>query len=74
MAQTLELEITSSFIKSARYNEVKQMLRIEMGNSFYYYYGITKQKVSRFKKATSKGKYYCKHIKGQFKMIRRTAK
>lgn len=61
----------SSFIKSAVYNEAKGFLRLEMGNFWYYYYGITKQKVARFKKAVSKGTYFCKFIKGQYEMAKR---
>lgn len=68
------INVHSSFIKSAVYNEAKQSLRIEIGNTWYYYYGITKQKISRFKKAISKGRYFCKYIKGQYKTIKRTIK
>ena len=67
----VEISVHSSFIKSAVYNEAKQSLRIEIGNSWYYYYGVTKQKVTRFKKATSKGKYFCQYIKGQYRTIKR---
>lgn len=66
------ISVHSSFIRSAVYNEVKQSLRIEIGNSWYYYYGVTKQKISRFKKSASKGQYFCKYIKGQYKTIKRT--
>lgn len=66
------ISVHSSFIKSAEYNEELQRLRIEIGNQWYYYYGITKQKISRFKKAASKGQYFCKYIKGQYKTIKRT--
>ena len=65
------LSVHSSFIKSAAYNEDKGFLRLEIGNAWYYFYGITKQKVARFKKATSKGKYFIKHIKGQYRMAKR---
>jgi hypothetical protein len=67
----MELSIHSSFIKSATYNEAKQVLRLEMGNNWYYYYGVTMQKVNRFKKAASKGQYFCKYIKGQYEMAKR---
>lgn len=65
------ISVHSSFIKSAVYNEDKQSLRLEMGNFWYYYYGITKQKMSRFKKAASKGQYFCKYIKGQYRSLKR---
>lgn len=68
------ISVHSSFIKSAVYNEAKQSLRIEIGNHWYYYYGITKQKISRFKKAASKGQYFCNYIKGQYKMIKRSVR
>lgn len=71
---SMVISVHSSFIKSAVYNEVKQSLRIEIGNSWYYYYGITKQKISRFKKSASKGQYFCKYIKGKYKVIKRRLK
>ena len=67
----VEISVHSSFIKSAAYNEAKQSLRIEIGNTWYYYYGVTKQKINRFKKAASKGQYFCKYIKGQYKTLKR---
>ena len=66
------LKVHSSFIKAAMYNSDKQYLRIEIGNHWYYYYGITKQKVARFKNAASKGKYFCEYIKGKYRTIKRT--
>lgn len=68
---TMNISVHSSFIKSAVYNEDKQSLRIEIGDSWYYYYGITMQKVARFKKATSKGQYFCKFIKGKYNVLKR---
>lgn len=65
------ISVHSSFIKAAMYNEEKQMLRIEIGNYWYYYYGITRQKISRFKKAHSKGQYFCKFIKGHYESLKR---
>lgn len=65
------ISVHSSFIKSAVYNEDKGFLRFEIGNAWYYFYGVTKQKVARFKKAQSKGKYFCAYIKGQYKTIKR---
>ena len=65
------ISVHSSFIKSAMYNEDKQSLRIEIGNYWYYYYGITRQKINRFKKSASKGSYFCKYIKGKYKVKRR---
>lgn len=61
----------SSFIMSAAYNESKQCLRLEIHSTYYYYYGITKQKVSRFKKAASKGRYFIRFIKGQYEVLKR---
>lgn len=65
------ISVHSSFIKSAEYNEELQRLRIEIGNYWYYYYGITRQKINRFKKSASKGSYFCKYIKGKYKVKRR---
>lgn len=65
------ISVHSSFIKAAMYNEEKQSLRIEIGEHWYYYYGVTKQKVARFKKAASKGKYFSAYIKGKYKSIKR---
>lgn len=70
----IQLPVDSSFIKSAVYNETKQSLRIEIGNYWYYFYGVTIQKIHRFKKAASKGKYFCKYIKGQYKTVKRLAR
>lgn len=67
----IKISVYSSFIDSAVYNEDKQLLRIEIKGFWYYYYGITKQKISRFKKAASKGQYFCNYIKGQYKTIKR---
>lgn len=68
---TKVISVHSSFIKSAVYNEAKQRLRIEIGDTWYYYYGITKQKVNRFKNAASKGQYFCKYIKGKYEILKR---
>lgn len=68
------ISVHSSFIKSAVYNEDRQSLRIEIGEFWYYFYGVTKQKVSRFKKASSKGQYFCKYIKGQYKSLKRKSR
>ena len=65
------ISVHSSFIKSAAYNEDKGFLRLEIGNAWYYFYGVTKQKVARFKKAASKGKYFCTYIKGQYRTVKR---
>lgn len=65
------IKVRSSFIEGLQYNEESQRLRVEIGNICYFYYGITKQKVARLKKATSKGWYFCTHIKGQYKTIKR---
>ena len=67
------ISVHSSFIKSVMYNEEKQSLRIGIGAYWYYYYGVTSQKVSRFKKSASKGSYFCRYIKGNYRVIRRKA-
>lgn len=66
-----KIAIHSSFIMSAAYNEDKQCLRLEIHSTYYYYYGVTRQKVSRFKKAESKGKYFIAYIKGKYVMAKR---
>lgn len=68
------ISVHSSFIKSAVYNEAKQSLRVEIGNTWYYYYGVTKQKIGRFKRSESKGKYFCNYIKGRYKTTKRKIK
>ncbi len=68
------INVRSSFIGGLQYNEESQRLRVEIGNTWYYYYGVTKQKVARLKKAASKGSYFCKYIKGQYKTIKRRIK
>lgn len=65
------ISIHSSFIKSAVYDETKKRLRIEIGNTWYYYYGVTKWTISRFKSASSKGRFFCSRIKGQYRMMKR---
>lgn len=72
--KVMVISVHSSFIKSAVYNEDRQSLRLEIGNSWYYFYGITKQKVNRFKKAASKGQYFCKYIKGKYETLKRKAR
>lgn len=68
-----QLSIKSSFIKSAAYNAKSRSLRLAIGDFFYYYRGVTPQKVSRFLNAQSKGRYYVYYIKGQYPMSRRRA-
>lgn len=65
------ISVHSSFIVGAAYNEEKQCLRLQIHSTYYYYYGITRQKVARFKKAESKGKYFIAYIKGQYDMVKR---
>lgn len=65
------ISVHSSFIKSVEYNEELQRLRIEIGNTWYYYYGITQQKLARFKKAHSKGQYFINYIKGKYETSKR---
>ena len=64
----------SSFIKELRYTEATQTLRVQIGETWYYYKGVTKQKFARLKKATSKGKYYCEKIKGKYQTTKRRIK
>lgn len=68
------IKVHSSFIDAIQYNVDAQRLKVIIGNVAYFYYGITKQKVTRLKKATSKGSYFCRYIKGQYKMIKRRIK
>lgn len=68
------ISVQSSFIESAVYNEENQSLRIGISGNWYYYYGITKQKAGRFRNSVSKGRYFCKYIKGQYKSIKRKAR
>jgi len=65
------ISVHSSFIVGAVYNEEKQCLRLQIHSTYYYYYGITRQKVARFKNAESKGKYFIAYIKGQYDMVKR---
>lgn len=65
------LRIKSSFIKSAAYNVKSQSLRLTIGDCNYYYRGVTRNKITRFLNADSKGRYYVYHIKGQYPMSRR---
>ena len=67
----IHLTIRSSFIKSAAYNDRSRSLRLAIGDFYYYYRGVTPQKISRFRNAQSKGRYYVYHIKGQYPMSRR---
>jgi hypothetical protein len=70
--KALDLHVHSSFIVEAVYFEVKQTLRLRIKNTWYYYYGITPQKVARFRKAHSKGGYFCRFIKGKYEVMKRT--
>lgn len=67
----ITISVHSSFIKSAKYDKEKESLRLEIGNTWYYYYGITQQKIARFKKAQSKGKYFINYIKGKYETSKR---
>lgn len=68
----ITISVHNSFIDSAVYNEEKQSLRIEIKGFWYYYYGVTIQKMYRFRKAHSKGQYFCQHIKGKYEMAKRS--
>lgn len=68
------IDVKSSFIEAIQYNVDTQRLKIVINSIAYFYYGITKQKVARLKRATSKGSYFCKYIKGKYKMIKRRIK
>lgn len=65
------VSVHSSFIIGAVYNEEKRCLRLQIHSTYYYYYGITRQKVARFKRAESKGKYFINFIKGKYEMTKR---
>lgn len=69
--KTINVKIHSSFILEAMYNEAKESLRLQIKDTWYYYYGITPQKFSRFMKAESKGRYFGKYIKGQYETMKR---
>lgn len=72
MAQKkVSINVHSSFIKSAVYDTGKEVLRLEIGDCWYYYYGITLQKAARFRNSQSKGKYFCTYIKGKYESSRR---
>ena len=66
-----QIKVHSGFILGAVYDEDKRMLRIRIGNTYYYYYGVTKQKVARFRNAPSKGAYFCKYIKDRYQTRKR---
>lgn len=68
------IKVHSSFIDAIQYSADAQRLKVVIGSTAYFYYGITKQKMARLKKAASKGSYFCKYIKGQYKMIKRRIK
>lgn len=68
------IDVKSSFIEDIQYNVDAQRLKVIIGNIAYFYYGVTKQKVARLKRATSKGNYFCRYIKGKYKMIKRRIK
>ena len=65
------IKVHSSFIDAIQYSANAQRLKVVIGSTAYFYYGITKQKIARLKKAASKGGYFCKYIKGKYQMIRR---
>lgn len=65
------ISIESSFIKSAVYDEEKRSLRLEIGESWYYYIGVTRQKVARFKNSASKGAYFSRYIKDKYEYFKR---
>lgn len=61
----------SNFISDVRYDPEKQTLDIEMyGSRRYRYYGVTVQRFTAFDQAKSKGSYYSRNIRGQYKMRR----
>jgi hypothetical protein len=61
----------SSFITDIRFEAETNKLRITINGMFYYYEGITRQKVSRLKKAVSMGRYFSKYIKGKYPVTKR---
>lgn len=65
------MDCHSSFLGEAVYFSTKQVLRLTIGGTWYYYHGVTKQKFSRFRSARSRGQYYCTYIKGKYETTKR---
>ena len=63
--------VRSMFIAAIGYNETEKHLTIRMRNGKgYRYYGVSKNRFTRFLRASSKGFYFTSHIKGKFQMRR----
>lgn len=57
----------SSFVYSIIHDAKTDTLTVTFKTGRRYrYYGVTKQKVSRFKSAPSFGSYYSTHIRGKY--------
>lgn len=66
-------KIQSSFLGTiVTYVAANKRLGLMIGGRIYYYYGVTRNKLTRFLKAESKGRYFGKYIKGQYKTRRYT--
>ena len=61
--------VQSSRIDKAGYDPETKVLSIQMNNSsdVYSYEGVPQAVYDGFREADSKGAYYVKHIKGQYK-------
>lgn len=67
--------IKSSFIgKEVSYLPTNKRLCIIIGNHKYFYYDVSRIRLNKFLRASSKGSYYCKFIKGQYKTMKRIIK
>jgi len=61
-------KVKSSNIASIGYDEEKKILQVEFIRSGYYIYSdVSKETYSAFINAPSKGKYFFKNIKGNYK-------
>ena len=69
-SKTLQIEAVatdSSFIKGIGYSTQNKTLGVQFANgSIKLYDQVPQQLYNRFKTATSKGKFYNRHIKGTF--------
>lgn len=61
--------IKSSFLgEQVTYLKKTLRLGVTIGLHTYYYYGVTRNKLTRFLNAESKGRYFDRYIKGQYKL------
>ncbi|MGY2843687.1 hypothetical protein ACVIWU_006436 [Bradyrhizobium sp. USDA 4509] len=63
--------VRSSTLVSAGYDESNQLLEIEFQtNSVYQYFGMPKPIYKQLMAASSKGSFFDRHIRNQFKTLR----